>query len=284
MIREWNVSTYKRFIKEGRGQGSGKDYKPWIHVHDISSRGRSTRIYSHTTQRVMHLLSDLQLFYYYLLEFDPIVVDIREQYPLLDLLDMNVTLDESLMKKVYHSKSGIPRIFTTSFVVTRKTDHSDVDYEARVIKTSTELKSKAVIDRMEIQRRFYDQKNIDFGVITEKEIPINLARNVGWYLSDYDISGHQQLQVHYDLIRHDLLQLLLNKNTTFQQAFDYLERGYQLDTGLGLTMFKHLVATHQIKIDLSVDFDSHESTHHYNIQIGETELKKGGNHFASGGE
>ena len=50
-----------RRIKEGRGQGQGKNYMPWLTVQDVPSSGRSHRVYSHKTDRVHHLLSDLEL-------------------------------------------------------------------------------------------------------------------------------------------------------------------------------------------------------------------------------
>ncbi len=37
---EWT----ERQIREGRGQGSGADYLPWIHVRDFSSMGKSSRL------------------------------------------------------------------------------------------------------------------------------------------------------------------------------------------------------------------------------------------------
>lgn len=42
MIREWKDSTLKRFIQEGRGVGEGKDYRGWLQIQDVKSRGRST--------------------------------------------------------------------------------------------------------------------------------------------------------------------------------------------------------------------------------------------------
>jgi len=38
-----------RRSKEGRGQGHGKDYIPWLTVQEVPSSGRSHRIYSHKT-------------------------------------------------------------------------------------------------------------------------------------------------------------------------------------------------------------------------------------------
>lgn len=47
--------------KEGCGQGFGANYKSWITIRDVSSDGRSHRIYGHKSQRTYHLLSDLEL-------------------------------------------------------------------------------------------------------------------------------------------------------------------------------------------------------------------------------
>jgi len=42
-------------IKQGRGQGTGTDYIPWIQVRDFGSKGRVTRDRGWITGRVHHL-------------------------------------------------------------------------------------------------------------------------------------------------------------------------------------------------------------------------------------
>ena len=75
----WDYQHYLRYLKEGRGQGSGSSYKPWIYIHDFPSRGVSARIMGRTTGRIHHLLSRNEEHYFYLLDADPSVLDIREQ-------------------------------------------------------------------------------------------------------------------------------------------------------------------------------------------------------------
>jgi hypothetical protein len=53
--------TVRKWINEGRGAGKCKDYKSWLTVRDVSSVGRSHRIFGHKTRRTHHLLSDLEL-------------------------------------------------------------------------------------------------------------------------------------------------------------------------------------------------------------------------------
>lgn len=71
-----------KWIKEGRGVGSGKDYKPWLTVRDLSSSGRSHRVWGFQTKRIHHFLSDLELSAFLLFNWNPAVSDIREKYPL----------------------------------------------------------------------------------------------------------------------------------------------------------------------------------------------------------
>ena len=68
-------------LKKG-GSGRGADYSPWITVRDLGSRGRSHRVYGHTTQRTHHLLSDIELAVFLIVEWQESTADIREQFPL----------------------------------------------------------------------------------------------------------------------------------------------------------------------------------------------------------
>lgn len=83
--RTWNEQKYRRYIKEGRGQGTLSAYKPWIMIHDFSSLGMVSRVFGNTTGRIHHLLSNMELSYFYILDWSDKVCDIREQYPLLNI-------------------------------------------------------------------------------------------------------------------------------------------------------------------------------------------------------
>jgi hypothetical protein len=267
MIREWNDSTIKRFLDEGRGGGIGKDYKPWLQVQDIASQGRSTRIFSNTSQRVIHLLSDLQLFYYYLLEFDDQVIDFREQYPLLDFHELNTPLDQGLTKKLFNSKTKVPHVLTISYLITKK-DHNNVPfYVARVVKASSELEKKATIERLELIRRYFEEKQINFGIVTEKEINKQMARNIAWVLTAFDIQDYPDLIGNLSYLKKDMLIYLSNPSDPFQRIFTRLEKTYQLDEGMGLILFKHLVATKQVKMDITQKIDLSKQIEKYNVQI-----------------
>jgi hypothetical protein len=78
----WSLEKERRRIKEGRGTGEGAGYKPWITTHDFPSKGQVCRAKGQTTGRIHHMMSSLERDLFLILDYDPDVTDIREQYPL----------------------------------------------------------------------------------------------------------------------------------------------------------------------------------------------------------
>jgi hypothetical protein len=76
--RDWTEEKRDRYMKEGRGQGSGRDYKPWIEVSDFSSSGRVSRDLGWKSNRVHYLMSDGETRLYYLFEWSDQILGIRD--------------------------------------------------------------------------------------------------------------------------------------------------------------------------------------------------------------
>ena len=103
----WNEEKYNKWIKEGYGQGTGKDYLPWITVHDFPSNGFISRAPGWKSNRVYHFMSISELGYFYILEWSDIVTDIREQF----LLELEITMkiaEEFGIRHPCDNKSGFP--------------------------------------------------------------------------------------------------------------------------------------------------------------------------------
>lgn len=52
-----SVQQQQKWIKDGRGDGELSSYKPWLTVRDLSSLGRSHRVYGHLWERCATVLS-----------------------------------------------------------------------------------------------------------------------------------------------------------------------------------------------------------------------------------
>lgn len=112
----FDEARVQRFLREGRGQGFGADYKPWLQIQDVPSSGRSHRPYGVKSQRVHHLLSDGEWKCFLKFEASPLVTEIQEQFP----MDRMETLRISQRLGFRHPRTldGTPYVMTLDFLVT----------------------------------------------------------------------------------------------------------------------------------------------------------------------
>lgn len=115
---DWNQNKFEKFLREGRGKGHGKDYKPWLTTQDVPSTGRRSRVPDWKTGRLHHTLSDNEIDYLYLLEWADNVIDIREQFPLIDLEVAQTIASDMGVKYPTNKESNFPYILTTDFFIT----------------------------------------------------------------------------------------------------------------------------------------------------------------------
>src|SRR5262245_6874782 len=105
--RHRTLESIRRLIRQGRGVGRFGNYKPWLYIQDVPSRGLACRTKGWKTGRVHHFLSRLELFYFYMLEWSPVVLDVREQYPLLPLQE---TLSIAASCGIRHPVDPVTRV------------------------------------------------------------------------------------------------------------------------------------------------------------------------------
>ncbi|MDJ0658608.1 MAG: TnsA endonuclease N-terminal domain-containing protein [Crocosphaera sp.] len=181
---DWTQDKFERYVKEGRGTGTGKDYKPWITITDFPSVGRVSRLLGWKSNRIHHLMSDWESRLFYLLEWSNKVEDIREQYPLLNLdLAMEIAKEMGIKYPV-NTKNNTPYVLTTDFMLTVQQGQQSVQV-ARTFKTIKDLSKKRTIEKLELERRYWRKHNIDWAIVTEEEIPKICASNIKWIHSDY---------------------------------------------------------------------------------------------------
>jgi hypothetical protein len=116
-----DVNQINRRFREGRGQGEGKDYTPYINIHDFSSHGLVHRVKGLTTGRLHHLFSNGEYAAFMEFDWEKNIVDIREQYP----LDRFETFEIANKKKIKHPRcnDGSPSVLTTDFLLTVEDEH-----------------------------------------------------------------------------------------------------------------------------------------------------------------
>jgi len=244
--RTWNENVYRRYVREGRGQGAGAAYKPWLTVRDFPSLGVVSRVKGQTTGRVYHLMSTNETNLFYLLDWSDSVLDIREQYPLSDLADAVGIAERAQIRYPYDNKSGFPYVMTSDFYV-----YTTSGAVVLSVKPASELDKPRVLEKLEVERRYWKARDVKWELVTEREINRTKARNIEWLsqagdLSQFGLCAAQQMVcIDFFMLRY------ISEVSGISGLFRELEQQFSFPCGMGLNIYKHLAYHKRIDVDVS---------------------------------
>jgi hypothetical protein len=191
--RRYAIDSAKmeRYIKEGRGQGTGADYKPWLTIQDVPSNGRVHRPFGRTTRRVHHLLSDIEYRHFLLLDWADEVTDIREQFP-LDVDDTQAIAADAGIAHPREPRTRDLQVMTTDFLCVLGAG-ANRRLVAWAIKPAKELNNARTIEKLEIERRYWALKGeVEWHISTECELPMERVEALDWMHGCWDLSGVEE--------------------------------------------------------------------------------------------
>lgn len=245
MAKRTRKLNIDKLIKEGRGTGVGEAYRPWIKIQDVPSLGRSARLKGIKTGRQHEFLSDMEKNYFYILEYSHSVTDIREQYPLLPIEETLTIANELGIEHPKNPKNGENIVMTTDFLITNEVQ-GKVTNIARTVKAKDMLINKRVIEKFEIERVYWERREIDWGIVTDEEIDKVLAKNISFFHGYYNID---RLDSFVDIDKTELEDLVLEYikrivdiNSSIREVSSLFDKDMNLQKGTGIAIFKHLLA------------------------------------------
>ncbi len=230
-----------------RGLGTGKEYEPFIKVYEGKSQGESVRVRSSTVGRVHHLLSGIELTAFVLLDWFPHSIDIREQYP----IPINDSLGICQQLGIRHPQvRGKLTVVTTDLLV----DFDNRGQLAVAVKESSALDSKRTLEKLQIEKAYWEDKGIEWGLFTEQERSDALRENLDWLRPYMDIDtpdAHELDQSDVVVLVSRVTRYPSKKITRLCGEFD---DQYGLDAGYHLSILRFAVAHHFVQVPIDKPF------------------------------
>lgn len=248
--RSWNASAYQRYVKEGRGQGVGAEYVPWVCIQDFSSNGMVSRVKGSKTGRVHHFMSNLEMMFFYLVDWSDEVIDIREQYPLIDICSAIEIAEKANIRYPYDTKSGFPYVMTSDFFLDTINGPSVI-----TIKPSDDLSKQRVREKLEIERRYWSSQNIRWRIVTENQINKTKAKNIEWLSQAKDLNQFGLSVKEQEICVAYFLRQYSDDVNPPNKLIGAIERELQLTPGMGLNIYKHLAYWKRIPFDVCNEVD-----------------------------
>ncbi|MBM5573354.1 TnsA endonuclease N-terminal domain-containing protein [Deefgea sp. CFH1-16] len=243
-----------RYIKQGYGQGEGIDYKPWLRVRDVPSKGRSHIVPGSKIDRAYHFLSDIEFYYFLSLEFSEQILDIREQYPILEIEQTKAIATSLGIKYPNYPGTNVPFIFSTDFLVTYQGDDGLPHLAARSVKDETALEPSESLEwtllKLEIERIYWKSKGISWLLVTNKTINPIISHNLTWLRSgirlDRQLHDKKLHQLFIETFAH-----LNGSDRKLQSMIKSTSTAIHLNYKDGVLLFKHLVWNKAIRLNFS---------------------------------
>lgn len=253
--RSWTYKKMKNNLKEGRGMGQLAAYVPWIKVYDFPSKGMIIRAHGNKTDRIHHLLSNVEYAYFLLLDSEPSVIDIREQFPLFDLELAIHIANELGVKYPTDSTTNTPHILTTDFMITIKDSDNNLIDMARTIKLTNELSKRRVCEKFEIERLYWKNKNVDWKIVTEKSFSVTLTNNLTMLFNAYSVLESLFDEPRLQELLQQLYITLLNSINRLRDELHRFDRLNNLEIGTAISLFYYLVLQRLVHIDVFEKID-----------------------------
>lgn len=248
-------SRIERRLREGRGQGEGADYQPYLTIRDVPSKGRSHRDMHLSGGRTMHFLSDLEYRFAIIADWQLPLYDLREQYP-LPLEETQAIAERYGYRHPRHPRTKDDEPLTTDIVLTLRT--SDEHYDlACSIKESVELGSARNLEKLEIERQWWIQRGCLWVLVTDREIPPTFAENIH-YLNAYRTISDRVALTKQELttVIGKLTEMIEYRDLALSRVCSICDAALGLEPGASLAIAYHLLATRRWHTDLREALDA----------------------------
>ncbi len=142
-------------------------------------------------------------------------------------------------------------MMTTDFLVTVKQNFGAIT-QARTIKYAQDLQSKRTLEKLEIERCYWQKRNVDWGIVTEREVPKTVVQNVKWlhpYLKVADLAPLTES----DIARMNaaMTPLVLQASSSLAEITAACDDKLGLTPGLSLSVARYLLANRVWQVDIT---------------------------------
>ena len=214
------ISDESRY-KLKRGSGTGIDYKTWIKDRDFCNMGVSAMVIDFKTGRPVYLLSQGELWWYYIFRWNDDVVDIQEQYPLLPIEDTVAIAEEMGIAPVKDVKKR-NKVMTTDMLLTM------VDGSQKAV--SVKLDRKAVDDRrtqqnLIVESEYWIRQGIPWIQVYKEDLNPTLVSNIERVWNSWDEDRvYDDFSLARYLIIHKVITVDMTKEIDYRELIAKLKK------------------------------------------------------------
>lgn len=245
--------------KSGRRTAASRTHEPHLRVHDVPSKGRSSRILQGGAVR--HLLSDLETRLLTELEWNEAVGEIREQYPLPLHSTQGIAAELGIRHPIVPGTKE-PAVMSSDFVFEIGHGRSRTRH-ARAVKSASEFdirnpkRLKAVArtaEKLEIERRYWERERVEWRLVTDRDLDRVRCANIRLFLSSNALDPREGQAFWEDALTFTADRLRAGSDRPISHLARKAEADGKLLERQFIACVRHLCATRVIVFDMKKEF------------------------------
>lgn len=250
-----------RWLAQGHGQGVGKEYRPFFHVRDVPSRGRSSMVLGLKTGRTHHYLSDLEYACHVLAGYAATVIDIREQFALLTREETQKIAEGLCIRHPLYPGTKTPTVMTSDLVLTVSKEQVQTT-AVFCVKPSSEMdpenpRSRRTMEKLLIEKTYWTQRETRWYLVTERDIPTIKVKNLDQLRMSMAASEIDWLNSHIDVFV-SAFNSCWKKDGTFIYILTRVAKIMNLTKGECYSLFARAVWLRLLDVDLDTRVIHHD--------------------------
>lgn len=263
-MSSWNRKAITQAERAGeRRWCMGDAYEPLHHVQDVMhSSGERKRI--PYQGRMVHLLSRLEQRAFWHFRWEPSVTGIEEQYYLELDHTTRIAKEAGASHPLVRPKQDGPFPMSTDLVIYYQTPTGSARV-ARQIKYSkffelgettgsARQKVEHVIEKLEIERRYWAEQNVDWQILTERELSEARAVNIRHFL-DFELDPRRPHGFWADAVERVRDAIVGGDGLRLVDLAQRLDERGDLDHADFGACMRHMVNTRQLTFDMDIPYD-----------------------------
>lgn len=250
---KWTEQKISNLWEQGRGQGFGADYQPWLTVWDIPKNSRRHRVQSPRFGRELQLFSDVEYGVFLLAERCPSVTEAYEQYPIDRGLSQAVA-ERLEIRHPYYPTTRVPTVMTVDLLITVSRGDATVRIGLDA-KTAGQLEDPRVLEKLQLTGACLQEMGCEHLIVCETHLPKTLIDNLRWLRSAYP---HQREALPYaDSIDeaadrlHEYLSRQRFGKAPFRTLCDEFDARMGWEPNMAMRAARLLILSHRLHVDLT---------------------------------
>lgn len=195
--------------------------------------------------RRFECLSSLETIFLYQAEREPDVLDIQEQFPILDLAS---TLRLCAQLHVKHTRRGrYPEPFTIDFILTRQRANTRIA-QARSIKTPADRAKPEVTQRLNVEYQWSNEIELDWAIVETEDFTEDLLSSLRfirrWFEDRFTPNKESASRF------SDAFNRGYEVGTPLSDLIDTAARRSRTKAEVALSQFQYCAWSNQIRLDV----------------------------------